>query len=401
MRVLAIAPTSFFAEYGCHVRIRGQLEGVRARGHDVLLVTYPGGRDIASIPTIRAPWPTRGSVRVGPSWAKLALDAALAPTALRAARRFRPDVIHAYLHEGALIGAAIAALLRLPLLFDYQGSLTAELVDHGFLPPRSPWLRPLRRLEGWIDGRPQAVLASSQHAARLLASGRGFAVAPKVVALPDAVDPAHFRPAGAFDPAALATLRARLGIPAGRRIIAYLGLLAAYQGTDLLLDAMAILARRRADAHLLLMGFPAVERYRMKASALGLADRVTLTGPVRYEAAPAYLALGQVAVAPKSTTTEGSGKVLAYMASALPVAALDTPVHREYLGDLGIYAALSDAEALAGALAYLLDNTRDATLRGEALRDRAAGSFTWQEMAARIDRIYRCAQAGRVTSRTA
>ncbi|MCX6032297.1 MAG: glycosyltransferase family 4 protein [Chloroflexi bacterium] len=386
MRILALAPTSFFADYGCHVRIRGQLTALRARGHAVCLVTYPSGRDVDDLPIVRAPWPSPGPIQVGSSRLKLALDAVLGPTALAAALRFRPDVIHAYLHEGALIGAVLSTLLRRPLVFDFQGSLTGEMLDHRFISPRSPWLSPLRRLEGWIDRQPAAVLASSGHAARLLVEQFGVPAA-RITALPDSVDPDHFRPADAFDPAALATLRARLDIPAAARLIVYLGLLAPYQGTDLLLEAMTILARAQNDVHLLLMGFPFVERYRGQAAALGLAGRVTFTGAVPYEVAPIHLALGDVAVAPKLSATEGSGKLLTYMAAGLPVVAFDTAVHREYLGELGVYATAGDAGALAGALADVLDNRPGATVRGQALR-KMAFSHTWEYTAISIETVY-------------
>ncbi len=386
MRILALAPTSFYADYGCHVRIRGQLTALRARGHRVLLVTYPSGRDVDGIPTVRPPWPGPRAIQVGSSRLKLALDAALGPTALLAALRFRPDVIHAYLHEGALIGALVAGLLRRPLVFDFQGSLTGEMLDHRFIAPRSPWLPPLRRLERWIDRRPAAILASSTHAARLLVEQFG-APAGRITPLPDSVDTDHFRPAAAFDPAELAALAARLGLPADTKLIVYLGLLAPYQGTDLLLQAMAQLTRDRDDAHLLLMGFPFVERYRGQAAALGLTGRVTFTGGIPYEAAPAYLALGQVAVAPKLSATEGSGKLLTYMAAGLPIAAFDTPVHREYLGELGVYASPGDAPGLAAALARLLADPADAAARGRALREAVFG-YSWERAAAQIEAVY-------------
>jgi glycosyltransferase involved in cell wall biosynthesis len=393
IRILAIAPTSFFADYGCHVRIRGHLVALRTRGHDILLVTYPSGRNLPEIPTLRAPWPSPGPIQVGSSRLKLLLDAVLGPTALAAALRFRPDVLHAYLHEGALIGSCIGALLGCPLVFDFQGSLTGEMLDHNFLSPRSSWSGLLRRLEHWINRRPAAVLASSYHATHLLSeefhlSGRETVSVPEVVALPDSVDPDHFRPATAFDPIELAALRDRWAIPANCRLIVYLGLLAPYQGTDLLLEAMAHLAEAYRDVHLLLMGFPFVDRYRAKTAALGLADRVTLTGPIPYESAPAHLALGQVAVAPKLSATEGSGKLLAYMATALPVAAFGTPVHREYLGDLGIFAAPGNPVALAEALACLLSRAAEATARGQALREKVLESYTWQKTAALIESVY-------------
>ena len=43
--VLAIAPTSFFADYGCHVRILEEARALQRRGHRVTVCTYHSGRD--------------------------------------------------------------------------------------------------------------------------------------------------------------------------------------------------------------------------------------------------------------------------------------------------------------------------------------------------------------------
>ena len=87
---------------------------------------------------------------------------------------------------------------------------------------------------------------------------------------------------------------------------------------------------------------------------MGIDDFVTFTGRVPYEQAPVYLALGDVAVAPKLSFTEGSGKLLNYMAVALPTVAFDTPVAREYLGPDGLFAAPGDVESLAQHLCEAL-----------------------------------------------
>jgi glycosyltransferase involved in cell wall biosynthesis len=89
------------------------------------------------------------------------------------------------------------------------------------------------------------------------------------------------------------------------------------------------------------------------------------------------------------SASEGNGKVLNYMAMALPVVAFDTPVTRELLGDLGLYAPLGDAEALAAGLLAALRDEPAARARGVALRARAAAHFSWDRSAAQLDAVYR------------
>jgi glycosyltransferase involved in cell wall biosynthesis len=110
---------------------------------------------------------------------------------------------------------------------------------------------------------------------------------------------------------------------------------------------------------------------------------------VPYAAAPDYLALGHVAVAPKLSATEGNGKVLNYMAMALPVVAFDTPVNRELLGDLGLYAPPGDVAALAAALLDALRDECAARALGTALRARAAAHFSWEQSVAQLEAVYR------------
>ncbi len=377
-RILAIAPTAFYNDYGCHVRIQGQLLGLQARGHEVRLVTYPVGRNAPGLDIRRAPgWGMR-ELAVGSSRIKVALDAALGPTALAQAIRFRPDLIYAYLHEGALIGWALARLLGRPLAFDYQGSLTAEMTAHGFLKPNSLWRGPLTRLEHWLDARGQTVLASTEHA-RAALTARGVP-ASRIHLLPDAVDPDRFRPQPP-DPA----LQTHLGLDPGIPTLVYLGLLAPYQGIDLLLQALARVERSWQG---LIMGFPHEARYRAMAESLGIGPRLRFTGAIPYAQAPRYLALGDLALAPKLATSEGSGKLLPYMSMALPIVATDTPAHRQYLGDLGLYAPPQPA-ALARAIEEALAHLPELSSVGRALRARVLARYTWDHTAGQMERIFR------------
>jgi glycosyltransferase involved in cell wall biosynthesis len=383
-----IAPTSFFSDYGCSVRILEEARVLQRLGNEITICTYRNGRDVPGLTIRRTPSiPFREQYEVGSSLHKIGFDLLLFWTVLFAALRRRPDVIHAHMHEGALIALVVGMLLRIPFVFDFQGSLTGEMVDHSFLRKDSIFYRPLRWLEGVIDRGTPCILTSSHNARALLL--REFGCRPeRVCAVPDCVDGEAFYPATPEEKVSLDTRRAQLGIPATHQVVVYLGLLADYQGTDALLAAAARLRLRHQGVHFLIMGFPNVEHYRHRAWELDLVDNVTFTGRVPYRQARDLLALGDVAVAPKLSATEGSGKILNYMAMGLPVVAFDTPVSREYLGEEGLYATPPDPHSLAAALERALGDGANGQ-RGEVLRQRALELYPWDRAAETILQAYR------------
>jgi glycosyltransferase involved in cell wall biosynthesis len=388
--VLMIAPTSFFADYGCHVRIWEEIKALQKIGHRLVLATYHNGDDMPGVDIRRSwdvPWLKRAMV--GSSRHKIYLDAALSWRSLRVALRSRPTIIHAHLHEGALIGAVLKRILGVPLVFDYQGSMTSEMLDHRFLTRDSPLYLPLARLERLINGQADAVLTSHTNAASLLLQD-GSVAPERLHTVIDSVNTERFRP---FDgspawEAQRRELRAQLGIPEGRRLVVYIGLLAPYQGTDVLIQAASLLAPQLPDAHFLVMGYPDPASYRAYAASLGVADRVTLPGRVLYRDLHSYLALGDVAVAPKMSMTEGSGKIPNYMAMGLPIVTFETPVSREYLGEAGIFAAYGSAEDLAAKIRQALDRPQWAAGLGALGRARAVRDLSWTRAARQIDAIY-------------
>lgn len=398
---LMVAPTSFFADYGCHVRILAEVTNLQHLGHRVVICTYHNGDNVQGLDIRRGwgpPWIRRPVV--GSSRHKLYLDLMLLWRTMQVAVAERPDVIHAHLHEGALIGTIVGRLLRIPVLFDFQGSLTAEMVDHRFLRRDSLGYRLLRRMEGQIIRWPQAVATSSYNAARVLREDFHFP-AERLFTVPDGVNTANFRPLDDIVgwPERRARLRAELGIPADARVVVYLGLLAPYQGTDILLQAAQEVLQELPQAYFLIMGFPGVESYAEMARALGVLDHTLFPGRISYFEAPRGLALGDVAVAPKMSATEGSGKICDYMAMALPVVAFDTPVSREILADLGLYAAYGDAASLARCLVQALRDVEGGRALGRRLRERAETMFSWRTGIRQIVELY--ARIGAQESRPA
>lgn len=398
--VLTIAPTSFFADYGCHVRIWEEAKILKQLGHRVVMTTYHNGDNMPGLDIRRSwdvPWIKRAMI--GSSRHKLYCDAALSWRTLRVALSLRPDIIHAHLHDGALIGAVVSKLLGIPLVFDYQGSLTGEMLDHGFLKRDGLLYRPTRTLERLINWQPDAVITSTYNAAALLHKEWDFP-RERLYTVTDSVNTTRFHP---FDGSPeweteRQRLRQELGIPADRRIVAYIGLLAPYQGTNKLLEAAQQVIAQRPDVHFLIMGYPDVSSYRRLAQSLGVAEHVTLPGRILYKDLHAYLALGDVAVAPKMSATEGAGKITNYLAMGLPVVTFDTPVSHEMLGDLGVYARFGDSASLADEIIGLLDNPVRAAELGRQGRIKAVREHSWelggQQIAAIYERVF-ARRAGR------
>ena len=164
-----IAPTSFFADYGCHVRILEEARILQSLGHSITIATYRNGKDVAeSISSGRCQFLGDATMRSAQAVTRLLLTCCLASRHCNCWLRKRFDIIHAHLHEGALMGLVFGRMFSLPVVFDFQGSLTEEMIDHQFLRRDSVLYGGIRRLEEWIDHRSSVILASSGNAERIL-----------------------------------------------------------------------------------------------------------------------------------------------------------------------------------------------------------------------------------------
>jgi glycosyltransferase involved in cell wall biosynthesis len=380
-----IAPTPFFADRGCHVRILEEAKTLKSLGNEITICTYHLGKDMPGFKIkriINIPWYNK--LEAGPSYHKLYLDGLLLLKSLSAVNREKPDIIHAHLHEGALLAKVCAwsRFNRIPLVFDIQGSLSREMLSHGFIRGKGLRHRLFHFLENRINKLPNAIIASSNNVAEILKTESDIEEG-KVFVVADGVDTDMFRP-----DCDTATLREKLNIPQSSKVIVYLGLLTEYQGIDYLLKATPLVRKEIAGVHFLIMGYPNVERYRSVAQELGICESITFTGRIDYNEAPKYLALGNIAVSPKVTTSEGNGKIYNYMAAGLPCVAFDTKVNREILGDLGVYAQLGDYKSLAARLLELLmqGNVREELSR--KVREKAVADYSWHKVGQRIMDVY-------------
>jgi glycosyltransferase involved in cell wall biosynthesis len=380
LRVLHVAPTPFFADRGCHMRIRGIVSALNRRGLENIVCTYHHGREVPGIKTIRTP-PIPGFSRqeAGPSPFKYLADVLLWRRVCRVIRDWHPDILHGHLHEGALIGwltRCRSERRKIPLVFDMQGSLVGELSSFGYF-RFAPFLRILfHKMETFIVGLPQHIVCSSAESARLLTEKFNLS-SDRIDLVGDGVD----------TPGCGGTVS--VPVPPGVPVVIYSGALLAGKGIEILCKVLLESRRRLLPCHFLVVGYPEDELARFVARE-GLGPLCTLTGRVPYEELGNYLAMAAVAIDPKLPGTgEASGKLINYMGGKLPVVCFDTENNRKLLGEAGYYAPVGSAGALVDGIAEAIGNPSEAVRRGLQGQRRALRLFSWDAGAEKICTVYR------------
>ena len=99
-----IAPTPFFSDRGCHVRILEETRVLKNLGHNVTIYTYHLGKDLPNINIKRVKnIKSYTKTSAGPSYKKIYLDFLLLKKLLKEIKKKDYDIIHAHLHEGAFL----------------------------------------------------------------------------------------------------------------------------------------------------------------------------------------------------------------------------------------------------------------------------------------------------------
>jgi glycosyltransferase involved in cell wall biosynthesis len=224
-----------------------------------------------------------------------------------------------------------------------------------------------------------------------LREAAGSALPPDARAevLPFGFDPHLFRPGGEASPLAA---RMRGWRAAGETLLLNVSSYAVHKGFETVVEALpAVLAAGHRVRFVTTLSEEATgDRAEYAAllariHALGLTGRVVAGGYLPHaELAEVYRA-AHLFVFPSRVESFGH-PMLEAMASALPVVASDTPVHREVCGAAALYFPVGDAPGCAAALQRALEEP--ALREGMAERGLArAAQLTWPAYAARLTTI--------------
>jgi glycosyltransferase involved in cell wall biosynthesis len=367
MRILMIAPEPFFEPRGTPFSEYHRIRALADLGHTVDLVTYPFGKDV-DLPGLKLhrSWrpPFVHRVKIGPSLAKVPLDALLALKACHVAWKWRREfgMVHSH-EEGGAIGVVLASLLGVPHLYDMHSSLPEQLSNFKF--SRSKLLLVMFQwLERLMISRSRAVIVICKYLGDLVMS-----IDPKarVVLIENAPGSGDVAPVDG----ARETIRARYDVGAGAPLLLYTGTFEAYQGLDLLFAAMRVVRAARPDARLMLVGGHAdqIDAATHDARQAGVEDVTVFTGEQPSGDIPKFLDAADVLVSPRSRGKNTPLKLYQYLRAGRPIVATDLLTHTQVLDPSIACLAEATPEGYGAAcLRVIADEAYAATLSSEAAR---------------------------------
>ncbi|MBS0305645.1 MAG: glycosyltransferase, exosortase A system-associated [Proteobacteria bacterium] len=311
------------------------------------------------------------------------------------ARQVQPHVLHAHSPVlDAIPALRVGRRLGIPVVYEVRAFWEDAAVDHGTTAEGSLRYRLTQRIETHALRQARHVFTICEGLRRDIVA-RGIAPG-RVTVIPNAVDIETFEPGGTPD----AALAAALGL-AGATVVGFIGSFYAYEGLDLLLEALPALLARRPEVRVLLVGGgPQDAALKAQAAALGLADKVVFTGRVPHAQVQRYYDLVDVLAYPRHsmrlTELVTPLKPLEAMAQGRLLVASDVGGHKELIrhGETGWLFEAGNAQALAGAVDELLAHRE----RWPALR--AAGRAfvererNWTRSVARYRPVFEALAAG-------
>lgn len=210
---------------------------------------------------------------------------------------------------------------------------------------------------------------------------RDYGVRPaSVLVLPNAADPAVFRPD-------LPPQRDCGGKPLDGRIIGFVGGFYPWHRPDLLLEGFLSVMDEFADAKLLLVGDGPEKRKLMdQVERAGVGHRVLFAGTVSHEDLPKWIAAFHIGVMPDSNEYGSPMKIFEYMSMGKPVVVPDYAPLRDAVDDgvEGLIFPAGSAGALADRMRTLLGDPRAYSRMAEAARRKIVCRYNWEQNAREI-----------------
>ncbi len=360
-RILHVLDHSLPTHSGYTFRTRALMKAQVAKGWEVAGVTGvrqpepgPDGETVDGLTFYRTPPIAPARAPIG-EWREIG---ALARRIEALVTDWKPDLLHVHSPVlNALAALRVGKKLGIPVIYEIRAFWEDASVGNGTGREGS--------LRFWLTKQLETHAVKSADAVAVICDGlRGDLIergidADKITVSPNGVDLDLFGDPPPRDD----RLAETLGLAADDAVIGFIGSFYDYEGIDDLIAAMPALVAAQPGARLLLVGGGPMEAaLQAQAAASSAAPHIHFVGRVPHDQVERYYSLIDILAYPRKkmrlTDLVTPLKPLEAMAQGKLVAASDVGGHRELIedGQTGTLFAPDDPQAVANALAHLLEN---------------------------------------------
>ncbi len=405
MKALHILHRSVPGTHGYAIRSKEIVSNLKAKGVEPLVVTSPsqaplgildsehseiidGVRYFRSCGKLVEPTIEVKDGKYVRATVRVLQNVNLLKMAIRIAKKYKPDVIHAHSpFTCGLIGDVVSFLTGIPTIYEMRGIWEDQHTSRYGMATTSLRYRGVRTLETLALKNADMCFPLSE-ALKVEIISRGID-ADKIVVVPNGVDTKKFAP----------------GPPSkelvdsydleGKLAIGYIGTFFNYEGLDLLAQAFETLALKFPTLSLLLVGdgelMPKLKDFAAKSA---YSDRIIFTGRIKNDLISDYYKLFDLLVLPRRDAREANLvtplKPLEIMSMAKPLVASDVGGHKEIVTDgvNGVLFHSGQVEDLVQKCEALISNQSYRLELGKRSRTWVENNRDWSLLIDRYVRVY-------------
>ena len=384
MKILMVSPQPFFEPRGTPISVYQRLEALSALGHEIDLVTYHVGKDV-EFPNVKIHRVREikriQHVRIGPSRAKILLDVLVFFKAIQLLLRKRYDVIHSH-EEASFFSMFLAWIFRTRHLYDMHSILSKQLGNFNF-GNKPIFIKIFGALETMVLKTCDAVITVGTDLQKYVKTiGSDIPVI-----MIDNIALQAYQTSVQLDD--VEQLKTKLDLD-GRLPIVYTGTYEPYQGLDMALECVGIVAKQCPKVIFIFVGAKnqQAREWTEIAREMNLQAYVLFLDVVSPAESMVYLAYAAVLISPRLDGTTTPLKIYSYLHANRPIVATNITAHTQVLGPETAVLVEPTKEAFAEGILRVLRDPELAECIAINAREFAKQKFSHQDYISKVDQIY-------------
>lgn len=380
-----ISPQPFFEPRGTPISVYQRLEALSVLGYEIDLITYHVGKDV-EFPNVKIHRVRKikmiQHVRIGPSRAKILLDVLVFFKAIRMLLSKRYDVIHSH-EEAAFFSMFLAWIFRTRHLYDMHSVLSKQLSNFNF-GNNTFFVKLFELLEKMVLKTCNAVITVGSDLEEYVKSVDSNI---RVVTIENIALHAYQTH---VQPDQVTQLKEKLNIN-GRLPIVYTGTYERYQGLDMALECVNIVAKQYPNVLFIFVGAKNRQagEWTEIAREMNVQDHVLFLDVVSPEESMVFLAYATVLISPRLDGTTTPLKIYSYLHAEKPIVATNITAHTQVLTENTAILVEPNNEAFAAGVLRAVNDPELSEQLGKNAHQCALEKFNKQDYLSKVDQIYK------------